>query len=76
MPVRGNHRQPRGIDSGPGALAALADSKRSIPLIADNTFATPYLCCPIDWGATIVTHSATASGRAWEQHRRSRHRLR
>jgi len=40
------------------ALAALADSKR-IPLIIDNTFATPYLCRPIDWGATIVTHSAT-----------------
>lgn len=40
------------------ALAALADSKR-IPLIVDNTFATPYLCRPIDWGATIVTHSAT-----------------
>ena len=40
------------------SLAALADSKR-IPLIVDNTFATPYLCRPIDWGATIVTHSAT-----------------
>jgi O-acetylhomoserine (thiol)-lyase len=39
-------------------LAALADSRR-IPLIVDNTFATPYLCRPIDWGATIVTHSAT-----------------
>ena len=39
-------------------LAALADSKR-IPLIVDNTFGTPYLCRPIDWGATIVTHSAT-----------------
>src|SRR5580698_966139 len=40
------------------ALAALADS-RHIPLIVDNTFATPYLCRPIDWGATIVTYSAT-----------------
>ena len=40
------------------ALASLADSKR-IPLIVDNTFATPYLCRPMDWGATIVTHSAT-----------------
>jgi len=40
------------------ALAALAES-RHIPLIVDNTFATPYLCRPIDWGATIVTHSAT-----------------
>ena len=40
------------------ALASLADSKR-IPLIVDNTFATPYLCRPMDFGATIVTHSAT-----------------
>jgi O-acetylhomoserine (thiol)-lyase len=39
-------------------LSALAQSKR-IPLIVDNTFATPALCRPIDWGATIVTHSAT-----------------
>jgi len=28
-------------------------------LIVDNTFATPYLCRPIDWGADIVIHSAT-----------------
>ncbi len=40
------------------ALAALAKS-RCIPLIVDSTFATPYLCRPIDWGATIVVHSAT-----------------
>ncbi len=39
-------------------LAALADSHR-IPLVVDNTFATPYLCRPIDWGAEIVVHSAT-----------------
>jgi O-acetylhomoserine (thiol)-lyase len=30
-----------------------------IPLIVDNTFATPYLCRPIEWGADIVVHSAT-----------------
>ncbi|MDX2972515.1 O-acetylhomoserine aminocarboxypropyltransferase/cysteine synthase family protein [Kribbella solani] len=30
-----------------------------LPLIVDNTFATPYLCRPIDWGADIVIHSAT-----------------
>lgn len=30
-----------------------------IPLIIDNTFATPYLCRPFEWGANIVTHSAT-----------------
>lgn len=30
-----------------------------IPLIVDNTFATPYLLCPIAYGANIVVHSAT-----------------
>jgi O-acetylhomoserine (thiol)-lyase len=30
-----------------------------IPLVVDNTFATPYLCRPIEWGADIVIHSAT-----------------
>lgn len=30
-----------------------------IPLIVDNTFATPYLCRPFDYGADIVVHSAT-----------------
>jgi O-acetylhomoserine (thiol)-lyase len=30
-----------------------------IPLIIDNTFASPYLCKPITWGADIVVHSAT-----------------
>ena len=29
------------------------------PLIVDSTFATPYLCRPIEWGADIVVHSAT-----------------
>ncbi len=39
-------------------LSRLAKS-RGIPLIVDGTFATPYLCRPLDWGATIVVHSAT-----------------
>jgi len=30
-----------------------------LPLIVDNTFATPYLCRPVEWGADIVIHSAT-----------------
>ncbi len=30
-----------------------------IPLVIDNTFATPYLCRPFEWGANIVVHSAT-----------------
>ena len=31
----------------------------AIPLIVDNTFASPYLCRPIEHGADIVVHSAT-----------------
>ena len=33
--------------------------KHNIPLIVDNTFATPMLCKPIEFGADIVTHSTT-----------------
>lgn len=33
--------------------------KNGIPLIVDNTFPTPYLCRPIEYGADIVTHSTT-----------------
>jgi O-acetylhomoserine (thiol)-lyase len=39
-------------------LARLAH-EHGLPLIVDNTFATPYLCRPIEWGADIVVHSAT-----------------
>lgn len=40
------------------AVAAVAH-KHGIPLIVDNTFATPYLLRPIEHGADIVVHSAT-----------------
>jgi O-acetylhomoserine (thiol)-lyase len=40
------------------AYADLAHA-HDIPLVVDNTFATPYLCRPMEWGADIVTHSAT-----------------
>ena len=33
--------------------------KNGLPLVVDNTFPTPYLCRPIEWGADIVTHSTT-----------------
>lgn len=33
--------------------------KAGIPLIVDNTFATPINCRPFEWGANIVTHSTT-----------------
>lgn len=40
------------------ALASIAHD-HDIPLIVDNTFATPPLCRPFDWGADIIAHSAT-----------------
>jgi O-acetylhomoserine (thiol)-lyase len=39
-------------------VAAIAQDTR-VPLMIDNTFATPYLNRPFEWGANIVTHSAT-----------------
>ena len=38
---------------------AAAAHSHGVPLIVDNTFATPILCRPIQWGADIVTHSTT-----------------
>ena len=42
-------------------LAAIADVAHAagLPLIVDNTLATPFLCRPFEWGADIVTHSTT-----------------
>ncbi|MGH2616619.1 MAG: aminotransferase class I/II-fold pyridoxal phosphate-dependent enzyme, partial [Thermomicrobiales bacterium] len=42
-------------------IAAVADiaHEAGVPLMIDNTFATPYLCRPIEHGAHLVTHSAT-----------------
>ncbi len=42
-------------------LEKLAEIARenSIPLVVDNTFATPALCRPFEWGASVVIHSAT-----------------
>jgi len=39
-------------------VSAIAQ-EAGIPLMIDNTFATPYLCRPFEWGADIVTHSTT-----------------
>ena len=38
---------------------ASAAHSHGVPLIVDNTFATPILCRPMEWGADIVTHSTT-----------------
>ena len=38
---------------------AKAAHAHGVPLIVDNTFATPVLCRPFEWGADIITHSTT-----------------
>ncbi len=38
---------------------AAAAHEAGLPLIVDNTFPTPVLCRPMDWGADVVTHSTT-----------------
>ena len=49
---------PGGYITDLEAMAKIADNA-SIPLIVDNTTATPYLCRPIEHGASIVVHSTT-----------------
>ena len=49
---------PGGYITDLDAMAKIADAAE-IPLIVDNTTATPYLCRPIEHGATIVVHSTT-----------------
>ncbi|PQO24831.1 O-acetylhomoserine aminocarboxypropyltransferase [Rhodobacteraceae bacterium WD3A24] len=49
---------PGGYVTDLDAMARIAD-RAGLPLIVDNTTATPWLCRPIDHGATLVVHSAT-----------------
>ena len=49
---------PRGNVLDIEAVAKIAH-EAGLPLLIDNTFATPYLCRPIEWGADIVLHSLT-----------------
>lgn len=49
---------PGGVVVDIEAVAAIAH-EAGIPLIVDNTLATPYLCRPFEWGADIVVHSTT-----------------
>jgi O-acetylhomoserine (thiol)-lyase len=49
---------PRGNVLDIEAVAKIA-REVNVPLIIDNTFATPYLCRPLDHGANIVVHSLT-----------------
>ncbi|MCB1335908.1 MAG: O-acetylhomoserine aminocarboxypropyltransferase/cysteine synthase [Maritimibacter sp.] len=49
---------PAGVPTDIPAIAKVADAA-GIPLVVDNTSATPFLCKPIDMGATLVVHSTT-----------------
>src|ERR1700739_187698 len=49
---------PGGVIVDLQAIAEVAHSV-GLPLIVDNTLASPYLCRPIEWGADLVVHSTT-----------------
>ncbi len=49
---------PGGVISDMEPLAKIA-AEAGIPLVVDNTMASPYLCRPIEWGANIIVHSTT-----------------
>ena len=49
---------PGGIIVDLEKVAAIAH-EAGIPLIVDNTLATPYLCRPFEWGADLIVHSTT-----------------
>ena len=58
------------------AIATIAHA-HDLPLIVDNTFATPFLCRPVEWGADIVPALGHEVHRgAWHQYRRNRGRVR
>jgi O-acetylhomoserine (thiol)-lyase len=49
---------PGGVVTDIEAVAAIA-KRAGVPLIVDNTLATPYLCRPFEFGADIIVHSMT-----------------
>jgi len=49
---------PGGVITDIEAVAKIA-RQAGVPLVVDNTLATPYLCRPIDYGADVVVHSLT-----------------
>src|SRR5204863_989351 len=49
---------PGGVIVDLEKIAAIAHAA-GIPLIVDNTMATPYLCRPFEWGADLIVHSTT-----------------
>ena len=53
-----NLANPGGVVVDLEAIAKVAD-EAGVPLVVDNTMATPYLCQPFEWGADLVVHSTT-----------------
>ena len=53
-----NLANPGGVILDMAPISEIARAHR-IPLIVDNTLATPFLCRPFEWGADIIIHSAT-----------------
>ncbi len=53
-----NLANPGGIVTDIESIAKIAN-EGGVPLLVDNTMATPFLCQPIEWGADIVIHSTT-----------------
>ena len=47
------------IASSPSRRSPPSPRRTTIPMMIDNTFATPYLCRPFEWGANIIVHSTT-----------------
>jgi len=53
-----NIANPGGIVIDMESIAKVAN-EAAVPLVVDNTMATPYLCRPLEWGADVVVHSTT-----------------
>ncbi len=47
------------INVFPFEQVAVIAQENNIPLVIDNTFATPYLCRPFEWGVNLIVHSTT-----------------
>jgi len=53
-----NLANPGGVVVDLEAIAKVSD-EAGVPLVVDNTMATPFLCQPFEWGADLVVHSTT-----------------
>lgn len=58
--IVGSEKEPEQSPWGKSILGRPAIANDAgLPLFIDNTFASPYLCRPFEYGAAIVLHSAT-----------------